>query len=99
MVESLNIESGLCRIENLQFFFPNYVVQAMSYGKSHIESRLCSPGYFVCEIADFRVQAMSSFRVQAIVVQSPIHAIGGTCPPGAPTPDMFVLIKNVSPFI
>jgi hypothetical protein len=70
MVESPNIESRLCRVENLQFSSPDYVVQAMSYVKSHIESRLCSPGYFVCEIADFRVQAMSSFRVHAIVVQA-----------------------------
>jgi hypothetical protein len=64
----INIESRLCRIENLQFFSPDYVVQAMSSMKSQIESRLCSPGYVVCEISDFRVQAMSSFRVQAIVV-------------------------------
>jgi hypothetical protein len=70
MVESPNIESRLCRIENFQFFSPDYVVQAMSYVKSHVESRLCSPGYVVCEIADFRVQAMSSFRVHAIVVQA-----------------------------
>jgi hypothetical protein len=70
MVESPNIESRLCRIENLQFSSPDYVVQAMSYVKSHIESRLCSPGYVVCEITDFRVQAMSSFRVHAIVVQA-----------------------------
>jgi hypothetical protein len=70
MVESPNIESRLCRVENLQFSSPDYVVQAMSYVKSHIESRLCSPGYVVCEIADFRVQAMSSFRVHAIVVQA-----------------------------
>jgi hypothetical protein len=70
MVESPNIESRLCRIENLQFSSPDYVVQAMSYVKSHKESRLCSPGYVVCDIADFPVQAMSSFRVQAIVVQA-----------------------------
>jgi hypothetical protein len=70
MVESPNIESRLCRVENLQFFCPDYVVQAMSYVESHLESRLCSPGYVVCEIADFRVQAMSSFRVHAIVVQA-----------------------------
>jgi hypothetical protein len=42
----------------------------MSYVESHLESRLCSPCYVVCEIADFRVQAMSSFRVHAIVVQA-----------------------------
>jgi hypothetical protein len=70
MVESPNIESRLCRVGNLQFFSPDYVVQAMSYVESHLESRLCSPGYVVCEIADFRVQAMSSFRVHAIVVQA-----------------------------
>jgi hypothetical protein len=70
MVESPNIESRLCRVGNLQFFSPDYVVQAMSSVESHIESRLCSPGYVVCEIADFRVQAMSSFRVHAIVVQA-----------------------------
>jgi hypothetical protein len=70
MVKSPNIESRLCRVGNLQFFSPDYVVQAMSYVESHIESRLCSPGYVVCEIADFRVQAMSSFRVHAIVVQA-----------------------------
>jgi hypothetical protein len=69
-VESANFESRLCLIENLQFFSPDYVVQAMSYVESHIASRLCSTGYVVCEIEDFRVQAMSSFRVQAIVVQA-----------------------------
>jgi hypothetical protein len=42
MVESPNIESRLCRMENLQFFSPDYVVQAMSYVKLQIfESRLC----------------------------------------------------------
>jgi hypothetical protein len=70
VVESPNIESRLCRVENLQFFSTDYVVQAMSYVESHLESRLCSPGYVVCKIADFRVQAMSSFRVHAIVVQA-----------------------------
>jgi hypothetical protein len=69
-VESHITESRLCRIENLQISSPNYVVQAMSYVKSHIESRLCSPGYVVCQIADFRVQAMSSFRVHDVVVQA-----------------------------
>jgi hypothetical protein len=44
MMESSNIESRLCRIENIQFFSPDYVVQAMSNVKTHIESRLCSPG-------------------------------------------------------
>jgi hypothetical protein len=66
MVGSPNIESRLCRIENLQFFSTDYVVQAMSNMKPRIESRLCSPGYVVGEIADFSVQAMSSFRVQAM---------------------------------
>jgi hypothetical protein len=66
MVEYSNIESKLCRIVNLQFSSPDYVVHAMSYVKvkSHIEFRLCSPGYAVCEIADFRVQAIV---VQAMV--------------------------------
>jgi hypothetical protein len=41
----------------------------------NIESRLCSPGYVVCEIADFRVQAMSSFRVHAIVVMYSHHIL------------------------
>jgi hypothetical protein len=51
----------------------------MSYVKSHIESRLCSPGYVVCEITDFRVQAMSSFRVHAIVVQTMVwHRLLGS---------------------
>jgi hypothetical protein len=68
MVESPNIESRLCRTENLQFLSPDYVVQDMSYVKSHIESRLCSSGYVVCEIADF--------RVQAIVVCHPFFRIG-----------------------
>jgi hypothetical protein len=70
MVESANFESRLCLIWNLKFFSPDYVVQAMSNVKSHIESGLCSPGYVVCKIADFPVQAMSSFRVHAIVVQA-----------------------------
>jgi hypothetical protein len=65
MVESSNIESRLSRLENLQLFSPDFVVQAVQ-----TMYLLCSPGYFVCEIADLRVQAMSSFRLDAFVVQA-----------------------------